>query len=85
MEAATVAWCVDGEKWGSRTIPPGTITGLQLMHTSAYIQYTMTLDITKLNFAADDTGGELDPHGADLLGNPLGAPPASSDRARAVC
>jgi hypothetical protein len=72
MEAATVAWCVDGEKWGSRTIPPGTITGLQLMHTSAYIQYTMTLDITKLNFAADDTGGELDPHGADLLGNPLG-------------
>lgn len=25
-----------------------------------------------LNLKHDDTGGELDPHGADMLGNPVG-------------
>lgn len=62
-----MAWCVDGAKHGARTIPPGTFTGLQFMRTPAYIQWTGTLDITKLNYAADDSGGELDPHGADLV------------------
>lgn len=36
------------------------------------IQVTGTLEMSGLNLAATDTGGELDPLGADLLGNPLG-------------
>lgn len=31
------------------------------------------IDQTLLNIKKNDTGGEADPHGADLRGNPLGA------------
>lgn len=37
--------------------------------------YTVQLgigDLTRLNIAAGDEGGELDPHGADGNGNPIG-------------
>lgn len=44
----------------------------QFMRTPAYIQITGWIDNTKVNLAANDGGGELDPHGADYLGNPLG-------------
>jgi len=42
------------------------------MKTSAYIQITGHLNQTGVGLASNDTGGELDPHGADLAGNPLG-------------
>lgn len=42
------------------------------MRTSAYIQATGFIDNSALSLTPDDTGGELDPHGADLQGNPLG-------------
>jgi hypothetical protein len=42
------------------------------MRTAAYIQVVGLYNQTAMNLAADDAGGELDPHGADLLGNPLG-------------
>jgi hypothetical protein len=42
------------------------------MRTPKYIQITGFIDQTSLDLTADDKGGELDPHGADLLGNPLG-------------
>ncbi|GAA5997818.1 uncharacterized protein JCM10292_006835 [Rhodotorula paludigena] len=71
IEAAVVAYCTN-DKHGSRVLPAGAITGLQVMHTSAYIQWTGHINMTALGLAADDTGGELDPHGADQLGNPLG-------------
>ncbi|GAA5861026.1 hypothetical protein JCM8547_008011 [Rhodosporidiobolus lusitaniae] len=71
IEAAVVSYCTN-DKWGGRVIPAGAITGLQLMHTSEYTQWTGRFDMTALGLAADDTGGELDPHGADLAGNPLG-------------
>ncbi|GAA5861024.1 hypothetical protein JCM8547_008010 [Rhodosporidiobolus lusitaniae] len=71
VEAAVVAYCTN-DKFGARVIPEGAITGLQVMHTSAYIQWTGHINMTALNLASDDTGGELDPHGADLAGNPLG-------------
>ncbi|GAA5940675.1 uncharacterized protein JCM15063_006321 [Sporobolomyces koalae] len=70
-EAATVAYCVK-DTHGARPIPAGAITGLQFMRTKAYIQITGYIDQTVLGMTKDDTGGELDPHGADLLGNPLG-------------
>ncbi|GAA5970907.1 hypothetical protein JCM11641_004503 [Rhodosporidiobolus odoratus] len=71
VEAAVVAYCTN-DKFGARVISAGAITGLQVMHTSAYIQWTGHIDMTALNLMADDSGGELDPHGADLAGNPLG-------------
>ncbi|GAA6062329.1 hypothetical protein JCM10212_006579 [Sporobolomyces blumeae] len=70
-EAATVAYCIK-DTHGSRPIPAGAVTGLQFMRTKAYIQITGYIDQTVLGLTKDDTGGELDPHGADLLGNPLG-------------
>jgi len=42
------------------------------MRTPAYVQVVGFIDQTKINIQGDDTGGELDPHGADLRGNPLG-------------
>ncbi|GAA5991414.1 hypothetical protein JCM5350_006917 [Sporobolomyces pararoseus] len=70
-EAATVAYCVQ-DTHGARSIPAGAITGLQYMKTKAYIQISGYIDQTVLGMTKDDSGGELDPHGADLLGNPLG-------------
>lgn len=42
------------------------------MRTPAYIQVTGLFNQTGINLTPDDYGGELDPHGADALGNPLG-------------
>lgn len=42
------------------------------MNTPAYIQITAWIDQTKVGLLPSDQGGELDPHGADGLGNPLG-------------
>lgn len=70
IEAATVAYCT--KPHGARLLPAGAITGAQFMRTSAYIQITGYINQTALNLQEADSGGELDPHGADLLGNPLG-------------
>ena len=42
------------------------------MKTPAYIQIVGFFNQTTVGLQANDYGGELDPHGADLLGNPLG-------------
>jgi len=42
------------------------------MKTSAYIQVTGHFNQSGIGLDPTDTGGELDPHGADLLGNPIG-------------
>ncbi|KAK7045270.1 macrophage activating glycoprotein [Favolaschia claudopus] len=70
-EAKVVSFCTN-PRWGGRPIPPGSIHGLQFMRTTAYIQIVGFIDNVALNLAPTDTGGELDPHGADLQGNPLG-------------
>ncbi|KAK4056849.1 hypothetical protein OIO90_002099 [Microbotryomycetes sp. JL221] len=71
IEAAVVAYCTKSGR-GARILPPNAITGLQFMRTPGYVQWVGTIDQTALNLQADDAGGELDPHGADNLGNPLG-------------
>ena len=71
VEAAVVAYCTT-DKHGTRVLRAGAITGLQVLHTSEYIQWTGRIDTTALGLALNDTSGELDPHGADLAGNPLG-------------
>ncbi|KAG2093771.1 hypothetical protein BD769DRAFT_1520144 [Suillus cothurnatus] len=70
-EGQEVAWCTKPGH-GTRLIPAGALQGVQLIKTPNYIQIAGFIDQTQINIAADDYGGELDPHGADLRGNPLG-------------
>ncbi|KAK4047003.1 DNA-binding protein snt1 [Microbotryomycetes sp. JL201] len=71
IEAAVVAYCTKAGH-GTRVLPPNAITGLQMMRTPGYVQWVGRIDQTALGLQASDPGGELDPHGADQLGNPLG-------------
>ncbi|KAJ7039831.1 hypothetical protein C8F04DRAFT_1219931 [Mycena alexandri] len=70
-EGEEVAWCTKPGR-GTRLIPPGALQGVQYMKTPAYVQVVGFIDQTFINIQAGDYGGELDPHGADLRGNPLG-------------
>jgi hypothetical protein len=70
-EGEEVAWCTKPGR-GTRLIPEGTFTGLQFIKTPDYVQIVGFMDGTKINIKAGDFGGELDPHGADLRGNPMG-------------
>ncbi|PLW58413.1 hypothetical protein PCANC_00549 [Puccinia coronata f. sp. avenae] len=72
IEGEMVAYCTT-KKFGTRLIPAGAITGVQVTRTPGYIQAVGFIDQTAINLRANDTGGEEDPHGADQRGNPLGA------------
>ena len=63
-EGYEVAWCTR-KKDGARLIPQGAMTGVQVLNTSAYIQFVVHINQVAINLPANDTGGELDPHGAD--------------------
>jgi hypothetical protein len=71
VEQIVVAWCMK-PSYGTRLIPDGTIKGAQFVLTPDYVQVTGIGDLTKINIPAGDGGGELDPHGADGNGNPVG-------------
>jgi len=70
-EGEMVAWCTKPGR-GTRLIPEGTLQGVQFVRAPAYVQVVGFIDQTKLNIQAGDYGGEMDPHGADRRGNPLG-------------
>ncbi|KAJ7179615.1 hypothetical protein C8R46DRAFT_1345929 [Mycena filopes] len=70
-ERIEVAWCLKNGT-GARLIPDGAIMGAHWLITPDYIQVTGTGNLTLLNIPAKDEGGELDPHGADGNGNPIG-------------
>ncbi|KAI0293369.1 hypothetical protein B0F90DRAFT_1941084 [Multifurca ochricompacta] len=70
-ERIEVAWCIKSG-YGTRVIPDGTISGAHFVQTPDYVQITGVGDLTKINIPAGDEGGELDPHGADGNGNPIG-------------
>lgn len=70
-EGEAVAWCTKPGH-GARVIPKGALTGVQFMRTPDYVQVVGTIDQTQINIAKDDFGGEMDSHGADRRGNPLG-------------
>ncbi|KAJ6577623.1 hypothetical protein B0H19DRAFT_1207982 [Mycena capillaripes] len=70
-ETEEVAWCTMPRN-NARVIPDGTITGVSFLKTDFYVQIMGTGDFTKLNIKAGDSGGELDPHGAEGTGNPVG-------------
>ena len=65
-EGQEVAWC-SKHGHGTRLIPAGALKGVQLIKTPNYIQIAGFIDQTQINMAAGDYGGELDPHGADLV------------------
>ncbi|KAK0530210.1 hypothetical protein OC834_003397 [Tilletia horrida] len=67
-ERDEVAWCTK-PGYGTRLIPDGTLQSVHFVKTSAV---TGTGDFTKMNILPGDEGGELDPHGADGNGNPIG-------------
>jgi len=71
VEGEMIAWC-SKPGHGTRLIPDGTLTGVQFLRTPDYIQAVGFMDQTKIDMAAGDFGGEMDPHGADLRGNPMG-------------
>ncbi|KAG8773918.1 hypothetical protein FRC12_002246 [Ceratobasidium sp. 428] len=71
VEQIMVSWCMN-DGYGTRLIPDGTIKGAHFVQTPDYVQVTGWGDFTKMNIPARDTGGELDPHGADGMGNPHG-------------
>lgn len=71
FERESMAYCSQG-KWGTRLIPDGTIKSLHFVQTPDYVQVTGSADFTSIGMVQGDTGGELDPHGADDLENPIG-------------
>ncbi|KAG8695020.1 hypothetical protein FRC09_009438 [Ceratobasidium sp. 395] len=71
IEGESVAYCSKAGH-GTRLIPAGAIKGAQFMKTPDYIQIVGLIDQSLINLQADDGGGEMDPHGADQRGNPLG-------------
>ncbi|KAJ7189488.1 carbohydrate-binding module family 13 protein [Mycena pura] len=70
-EREEVAWCTKSGR-GTRTMPNGTLKGVHFVKTPDYVQVTGVGDFTKINVPKKDEGGELDPHGADGNGNPIG-------------
>ncbi|CAE6442076.1 unnamed protein product [Rhizoctonia solani] len=70
-EGEAVAWCTKPGR-GTRVIPAGALTGVQFMRTRSYVQVSGRINQEHINIAVGDTGGEMDPHGADRRGNPLG-------------
>jgi len=70
-EREEVAWCTKSGR-GARVIPKNTLKGVHFVKTPDYVQVTGVGDFTKINIPKGDAGGELDPHGADGNGNPIG-------------
>ncbi|KAF8643147.1 hypothetical protein AX16_009191 [Volvariella volvacea WC 439] len=71
-EGVMVAWCTKPTS-GARLIPEGTLQGLQWINAPDYVALLGYIDQRRINIPEGDWGGELDPHGADLRGNPLGS------------
>ncbi|PWN88535.1 hypothetical protein FA10DRAFT_268718 [Acaromyces ingoldii] len=70
-ERVAVAYCTTN-KHGTRLIPDGTIKGAHFLQTANYVQISGVGDFTTIGIPDGDAGGEMDPHGADDLSNPIG-------------
>lgn len=65
---------------GSRLIPDGTLHGVTYVKTKDYVQVSGTGDLTKINIAPGDVGGQFDsdsntPEGSNVQvnGQPVGS------------
>ena len=63
-EGEVVAYCTKTGH-GTRIMPQGTITGMQILFDGEAYMMTGLLDQTKINITAGDSGGELDSGGQD--------------------
>lgn len=70
-ERVTVSYCTT-PKYGARSIPLGTLQAVHYLQAPDYLQISGFGNLTNLNIEGGDGGGELDPHGADGNGNPIG-------------
>lgn len=71
-EEKVVAYCMQADH-GARLLPKGIITSATFIKTPQYVQIKGTLsDQTKIHIPGGDSGGELDPHGYNSYGNPIG-------------
>ncbi|ORX41109.1 hypothetical protein BD324DRAFT_659672 [Kockovaella imperatae] len=70
-EAEEVAWCIQ-QRNDARVIPDGTFQAIHFVKSPLYVQVMGWGDFTRINIQYGDEGGELDPHGATGLGNPVG-------------
>ena len=61
-----IAWCTKPGR-GTRLIPAGALQGVQFIKTPAYVQVVGFIDQAQINMNSSDFGGEMDPHGADLV------------------
>lgn len=64
--------------------PDGTLTAVHFVKTPLYVQVMALGDFTKIGLKQGDQGGELDPHGAYGLGNPVGGNVTSNVSGRDV-
>jgi len=71
VESIMVAWCSKPGR-GQRLIPESALQGVQFMRTPDYVQVVGFIDQAQINIPIADFGGEMDPHGADSRGNPMG-------------
>ncbi|WVQ95426.1 hypothetical protein IAU59_002523 [Kwoniella sp. CBS 9459] len=71
VEPVVVAYCTKPRN-DARLIPDGAITAAHFIKTPLYVQIHGFWDGTKIGIVDGDAGGELDPHGAENLGNPIG-------------
>jgi hypothetical protein len=65
-EGEAVAWCTKPGH-GSRLFPRGALKGVLFVQTPDYIALSGFVDQAMINIQAGDYGGEMDPHGADLV------------------
>jgi hypothetical protein len=65
-EGDEVAWCTKAGH-GSRLIPAGALQAVQLLKAPDYVLVSGLVNQSFINIASDDGGGELDPHGQDLV------------------
>jgi hypothetical protein len=65
-EGEMIAWCTKPGR-GTRVIPDRALQGVQFMRTPDYVQVVGFIDQAQININPADFGGEMDPHGADLV------------------
>lgn len=70
-EREVVSYCTKSGR-GTRLIPQGALESVHFVEAPNYVQVRGHGDLTKLNILPNDGGGELDPHGQDGNGNPIG-------------
>ncbi|KIR57448.1 hypothetical protein I312_106390 [Cryptococcus bacillisporus CA1280] len=71
IEPEVVAYCTKPRN-NARLIPDGVISAAHFIKTPLYVQIWGFWDATRIGIPDGDAGGELDPHGAENLGNPIG-------------